>query len=91
MRNACIIFSLVVSALGAQSPADQFETRVRPLLAAKCQGCHNAKTPTAGLDLSTSAGLRKLASPNRLLEVTAYDGKTKMPPEANFPTPNWPP
>ena len=66
------------AALLAQSGAELFEKRVRPVLAAKCQLCHNAKVSTAGVDLSSEAGFRKVSS--RLLEVTGYEGRVKMPP-----------
>ena len=67
-----------------QAPAEFFESRVRPLLAAKCQGCHNARTATAGLDLSTASGFEKGVARNRLLEVIGYEGKTKMPPSGKL-------
>ncbi len=80
MLRICLLFELMAICAYPQAPTEFFEARVRPLLAAKCQGCHNARTATAGLDLSTGAGFRKGVAQSRLLEVIAYEGKTKMPP-----------
>ncbi len=84
------------SALHAQqnAPADQaefFEKRIRPLLIAKCQGCHNAKVKTSGLDLSSGAGFlaggpsgpllsKEHPEQSLLLQVTSYEARLKMPP-----------
>ncbi len=68
-----------------------FEKRVRPILASRCQSCHSGKSPKAGLDLSSAAGLRKGAdtgpvviagdeAKSRLLQVTGYQERLKMPP-----------
>ncbi len=73
MRQLASLILLSVATASAQT--DLFETRVRPLFVAKCQGCHNSRTKTAGLDLSAA-----IAAPQRLLEVTSYEGKIKMPP-----------
>jgi hypothetical protein len=88
---------LVSTALFAQT-AEQlefFEKKVRPILSANCAACHNAKTTTAGLDLSTTEGIRyavqyggeagKLVSLEKpadslLLQAIEYTGRLKMPP-----------
>ncbi|MEX2261835.1 MAG: PSD1 and planctomycete cytochrome C domain-containing protein [Bryobacteraceae bacterium] len=68
-----------------------FEKRIRPVLAANCQACHNAKVKTAALDLSTaesfihggqSGALVSAGNPeeSRLLKVISYDDRLKMPP-----------
>jgi cytochrome c553 len=94
MRSA---FSLACLALWASSANAQtpeqiefFEKKVRPVLATKCQGCHNAKVKTAGLDLSTAAGfaaggatgtlVAKTPDDSRLLKVIGYETSLKMPP-----------
>src|SRR5579859_149233 len=87
------IVLLGVLRLAAQSvtPADFFETRVRPVLANNCFVCHNAKLKTAGLDLSSAAGFRqgpasglliseKEPEQSKLLQVLSYQGGIKMPP-----------
>jgi hypothetical protein len=43
-----------------QSQASEFfEKQVRPILAANCQTCHNAKTKVSGLDLSSAEGFAR--------------------------------
>ncbi|MSO22278.1 MAG: DUF1553 domain-containing protein [Acidobacteria bacterium] len=70
---------------------DFFEKRIRPVFVAQCQSCHGAKVQTAGLNLSTVAGLRNGAESgpvvtpgdverSRLLQVVGYQEPTKMPP-----------
>jgi cytochrome c553 len=76
-----------------------FEKRIRPILATNCAACHNAKGPTAGLDLSTTEGIRyavqygaeagKLVSPDKpeeslLIQVIEYAGRLKMPPNGKL-------
>src|SRR5688572_14460039 len=67
-----------------------FEKNVRPILVTHCQGCHNANVLSAGLDLSSAAGLRKGADTgpvvvpgkietSRLLNVVGYLERIKMP------------
>src|SRR5215470_5565993 len=76
----------------AQSAAqgEFFEKRIRPILATRCQACHNSRLKTAGLDLSSAAGLRQggqsgpivAAKPedSRILQVIRYESSLKMPP-----------
>lgn len=75
----------------APEQAEFFEKRVRPILVARCQGCHNAKSHTAGLDLTSASGFRRGADTglivstddpehSRILEVTSYRERLKMPP-----------
>src|SRR4051812_34308621 len=45
---------------GDESPGPvSFRERVAPILVRKCLGCHNAKKPEGGLDMSTFASLKK--------------------------------
>src|SRR5215813_1024498 len=78
------------------TPSDFFETKIRPVFAANCFACHNAQMKTAGLDLSTAAGLQQGATSgpiiskddpekSRLLEVLRYQSATKMPPMGKLP------
>jgi len=71
--------------------AEFFEKYVRPVLAAKCQMCHNAKAKTSGLDMSTGAAffaggasgsLINVDTPEQSLMLMAlsYEGTLKMPP-----------
>ena len=53
---------LLAATLLAQTPDSSFfETKIRPVLANKCYGCHSSKlkAPMGGLVLDTKAGLRK--------------------------------
>ena len=83
----------LVSQALAQSPeqSDYFEKRVRPILANRCQGCHNPKTGKAGLDLTSAAGFHRGADTgpivvpgdvenSRMLQVAGYRERLKMPP-----------
>src|SRR2546421_12365169 len=68
MLKLMVMYKLIVPAslvfftsfLSAQTPEqiEFFEKKIRPILAGNCSGCHNAKATTAGLDLSTTAGIR---------------------------------
>src|SRR4051812_32949953 len=92
---------LILSArLAAQAPAspqgnDYFEQNIRPLLAAKCYGCHSAKLdkPMGGLLLDSRAGMLRggksgvpvlvAGKPEESLIMAAVNGNSKdlrMPP-----------
>lgn len=89
-----IVICAVTAAAAFSQSAEQtefFEKNVRPVLAAKCQMCHNAKAKTSGLDVSTgeafmaggaSGSLVNVESPEQslLLNVLSYEGSLKMPP-----------
>ncbi|MBM3757752.1 MAG: DUF1553 domain-containing protein [Acidobacteria bacterium] len=75
-----LLFSVT---LWSQNATELFEKRVRPVLATQCQTCHNAKVQTAGVDLTSEAGFRKVSA--RLLDVTSYSGRVKMPPSGKLP------
>jgi cytochrome c551/c552 len=91
--SSVLAASAFLGAAAAQTPAQTefFEKKVRPVLANSCQGCHNAKLKTAGLDLSTAAGFYaggqsgpefdsdKLED-SRILKAIGYDESLKMPP-----------
>ena len=92
MRWLLIFF--VALAAEAQSGADLFEKKIRPVLVAKCYACHSVKlkSPMSGLVLDTKAGLAKggASGPvvlpgkpdeSRLLRALRYaDPKLQMPP-----------
>ncbi|MFN0105406.1 MAG: PSD1 and planctomycete cytochrome C domain-containing protein [Bryobacteraceae bacterium] len=70
---------------------EYFEKNVRPVLATKCQMCHNPKAKTSGLDMSTGAdffaggasgSLINVETPEQslLLMALSYEGTLKMPP-----------
>ncbi len=81
----------------AQTAAETefFESRIRPLLAEKCQSCHGPEQSMGGLDFSPAGGLVRKPSPDHaaepivsrsdpdnspLLRAVRYQGKIKMPP-----------
>ncbi len=85
---------LAVSAT-AQTPAlEHFEKKIRPVLVARCSGCHGSAlaSPQAGLTLDTAAGIQKggrsgpIVQPGQpdkslLLRALRYsDPQLKMPP-----------
>lgn len=89
------LFTVLAGAVIAQVPnqeqAEFFEKKIRPVLAQKCQMCHNEKVKTSALDMSSAAAfmagggsgsLVNVESPDQslLLQVTSYEGKLKMPP-----------
>ncbi len=95
MSKQVLILSVLLGGIGAfgQSveQAEFFEKNVRPVLATKCQMCHNAKAKTSGLDMSTAAGffaggasgsLVNVETPEKslLLQALSYEGGLKMPP-----------
>jgi mono/diheme cytochrome c family protein len=76
--------------------AEFFELKVRPLLAAKCFGCHGPKQQLGSLRLDSLLSMIKGNSggpvihpgdPDKspLLQVLTYNGKTKMPPSGKLP------
>ncbi|HEV2665924.1 MAG TPA: DUF1549 domain-containing protein, partial [Blastocatellia bacterium] len=85
------------TARGTESSAQEefFEKKVRPIFAANCQRCHNAKSKVAGLDLTTAEAFQRggdsgpainkvKPEESRLLKVIGYDGETKMPPSGKL-------
>ncbi len=96
MRRFLSSLFFVAAAWAQSTPEEYFEKSVRPVLASRCQGCHNPKTAQAGLDLTTAAGFRKGADTgpvvvagdpahSRLLQVTSYLERLKMPPTGKLP------
>ncbi len=70
----------------AQDPTQFFETKVRPLFAAKCFSCHSGKTKMGGLDLSSEASFREVTEKGaRLVRALTYEDKAKMPPAGKLP------
>ncbi|WP_031500133.1 DUF1549 and DUF1553 domain-containing protein [Bryobacter aggregatus] len=75
-----VLLVLCTGALQAQDTgAEFFESKVRPILATNCTGCHNSKMKAAGIDLSSTSGIAAL-DVNRLLAVVSYEQRVKMPP-----------
>ena len=97
---ARICFGLLLCLeLSAQAPdAAFFEAKIRPVLAAKCYGCHAStlKAPMGGLALDTKAALLKggdlgpVLTPGKpddslLLSALTYKDDVQMPPTGKLP------
>lgn len=96
MRTLPLFIAFAAVASAQPAAEEYFEKSVRPVFVQRCQGCHGAKSPQAGLDLTTAAGLRKGADTgpvvvagdaegSRLLQVTGYLERIKMPPTGKLP------
>ena len=88
-----LVVVLLPAPLFAQtaSQVEFFEKNIRPLFSNNCQACHNPQLKTGGLDLSTAEGFmhggasgplvdNTNPAESRLLKVTGYDERIKMPP-----------
>ena len=95
--SACLLLSLTSALTPAQTPAqlELFEKNARPLFAEKCQGCHNAKLKSGGLDFSspeaikeaTAAGVfGKSSEPEKsvMLRALSYENQVRMPPQGKL-------
>src|SRR6476659_8420765 len=100
MRELFLIAAAASLTAEAQSGrADLFESKIRPVLAAKCYACHSSKlkAPMSGLVLDTKAGLAKGGAlgpvvvpgnpdESRLLRALSYaDPHLQMPPSGKLP------
>jgi Protein of unknown function (DUF1553)/Protein of unknown function (DUF1549)/Planctomycete cytochrome C len=87
------IFSVI--ALSQTPDGAFFESKIRPVLATKCYGCHSSslKAPMGGLVLDTKAGLAKSGvvvpgkpADSRLLQAIRYvNPNLQMPPTGKLP------
>lgn len=92
--NSPVLLTITVLAaatrlLAQETKADEFfEKKIRPVFAANCAACHNAKLKVAGLDLTTADGFARggQSGPavSKLLKVTSYDESLKMPPSGKL-------
>lgn len=77
--------------------AEFFESKIRPILAARCYGCHSAAKQTSGLAVDSKSGLERGGSrgtaidpgnpANSLLlkSISYMDPSLKMPPDGKLP------
>jgi mono/diheme cytochrome c family protein len=76
--------------------AEFFESKVRPVLAERCFGCHGPEKQKGGLRLDSPSALLKggdggpVVVPgdpenSPLVEAIRYDGPTRMPPKGKLP------
>jgi hypothetical protein len=69
-------------AFSSESEDDTFRSRIRPILAARCFGCHSGKSPEAGLDLARIGTGDEALGAFRLWEKAILKIKAgEMPPE----------
>ena len=105
LSTARIIFLGLIAASAtplfgqASAGAELFEKEIRPVLVAKCYGCHSSKmkSPMGGLVLDTKAGLKRggsggavivngSPSASRLLQALSYNQtELRMPPTGKLP------
>jgi len=84
--SGVLLLSVAAAAIGQKpspNPA-QFESKVRPLLLAKCLSCHSKDTKLGGVRLDQSL-TPELAQ--KLVSAVRYEGKAKMPPSGKLPAP----
>jgi hypothetical protein len=78
------------------SELELFEKNARPVFVEKCQGCHNAKLKSGGIDFSSPNGIKDAASmgifgkadePDKSVIIKAlnYENQVKMPPQGKLP------
>lgn len=96
MKVAFGVFVVSVLSLLCKPAAGQadfsFEERIRPLLVTRCATCHRAGDAVAGVDFSSSAGIRRFisnkgirnaaspASKDLLNRITTSSEASRMPP-----------
>ncbi|HUA87101.1 MAG TPA: PSD1 and planctomycete cytochrome C domain-containing protein [Bryobacteraceae bacterium] len=93
LRYSFLIALLYLPVEAQTADTSFFETKIRPVLATRCYGCHSAKlkAPMAGLRLDTRAGMRGVIVPgkpdeSRLLTALSYsDPDLQMPPTGKLP------
>lgn len=79
-----IALASLANAQDSNSDPAFFESRVRPLLAAKCYSCHGSERQFSDLRLDNAEGVRKGGQrgpvKDTLLSAVRHDGPLKMPP-----------
>lgn len=61
-----------------------FAADIQPMMQSFCIGCHGANNPSAGINLSTLAGVQAVANNGRLVGAVAkVQGYVPMPPAGN--------
>src|ERR1700678_1803408 len=92
------LLSLCLGFGDAQTAAqlEIFEKNARPVFADKCQGCHNAKLKSGGIEFSSPNGIKDAASmgifgspaeaeKSVIIKALSYEGQIKMPPQGKLP------
>src|SRR5580658_4609640 len=96
--TVALLGTLAAGLAHAQTAADLelFEKNARPLFVEKCQGCHNAKLKSGGIDFSSPNGIKDAASmgifgtaadPEKsvIIKALSYENQVKMPPQGKLP------
>jgi len=87
-NTAQLALTILAAATPLLAQDEFFEKKIRPVFAANCAACHNAKMKVAGLDLTTAEGFARggQSGPavSKLLKVTSYDESLKMPPSGKL-------
>ena len=92
--SLALLALILTNRLAAQTPGDDFEKKVRPLLLAKCAGCHGPEKSKGGLRLD-AAGIVKggnsgpVIVPGKpeeslLVRSLRQTGDLKMPPDGKL-------
>ncbi len=86
-----VLAAAVSSAAWANPGLEFYETKVRPVLVAKCYACHHSKlaSPMAGLRFDDASSLASMVTPknadsSRLIQAVRYQTKG-MPPTGRMP------
>lgn len=85
-----IALASLACSLSAASDAEFFESRIRPVLAGKCYGCHSerVKAPAGGIRLDSAAAIAPLTQggvkESRLYRSLTYQHAVKMPPSGKL-------
>ena len=92
----CVVLLSLLDARAADDRSAFFESKVRPILAARCHGCHGAKKQESGLRLDTKVGFAKGGENGAVVDAKQPDqselilairreGGRKMPPDKPLP------
>lgn len=85
VRFGALLLLCSFSIIGSPSD-DFFETRIRPVLAERCYGCHSSKLKTPLGNLRLDVRLSSQAARERLLKAISYtDLDLRMPPSGKLP------
>ncbi|MCC6537517.1 MAG: DUF1553 domain-containing protein [Bryobacterales bacterium] len=75
--------ALVLSVLAlpaATAPGVSYQREVRPLIAQRCQTCHQGDQPAAAINLAEFPGLARIAHSGKLIAAITGDPTTGSPP-----------
>ncbi|MFM9966575.1 MAG: PSD1 and planctomycete cytochrome C domain-containing protein [Planctomycetaceae bacterium] len=96
LLSVFVILLSILNVCAADDRAAFFESKVRPILAARCHGCHGAKKQESNLRLDTKAGFSKGGDNGAVIDSKQLDrselllairreGGRKMPPDKPLP------